>query len=142
MYRLMVEFEPIRATPVSGGHNEVMNFGNVAVEYETSEDRDHGSGGDIERNLECWRYGGEHTKRDRPKRAKEKEKQNDDGGVGDKRAEVKGGQLHTRFTSSMDAPFGIDFIEMGEDDEFTWHQFHVKGWGVRGKCTLAPKNMM
>ena len=138
----MVAFEPTRATPVSGGRNEGLNFWNVVAESETVGGRYCGSSGGVGRNLECWHCGGEQLKRNCPKRAKEEEKKRYDGGADDKRAEVKGGQLHTRFTSSMDAPFGIDFIEMGEDDEFTWHQFHVKGWGVRGKCTLAPKNMM
>ena len=31
MYRLIVAFDPTRATPVSGGRNKGMNFGNVAV---------------------------------------------------------------------------------------------------------------
>ena len=33
MYGLMVAFKPMRVTLVSGGHNEGLNFGNVAVEY-------------------------------------------------------------------------------------------------------------
>ena len=33
------------------------------------------------------------------------------------------------FTSSLDVPSGIDFSELGEDDEFIWHQFHIKVWG-------------
>ena len=32
MYGLMVAFDPTRATAVSGGRNEGMNFGNVAAE--------------------------------------------------------------------------------------------------------------
>ena len=51
MYGLMVEFEPTRATPVSGGRNEGMNFGNVAVESGTARDGDHGSGGGTWRKL-------------------------------------------------------------------------------------------
>ena len=35
------------------------------------------------------------------------------------------------FTSSVDVQSGMDFSELGEDDEFTRHQFHVKGWGAR-----------
>ena len=27
------------------------------------------------------------------------------------------------FTSSGDVPSGTDFSELGEDDNFTWHQF-------------------
>ena len=48
-----------------------------------------------------------------------------------KRAEVTGGQLYAMFTSSGDKPLGTDFSELGEDDELTWHQFHVEGWGAR-----------
>ena len=35
------------------------------------------------------------------------------------------------FTSSVDIQSEIDFSELGEDDEFTWHQLHVKGWMAR-----------
>ena len=72
MYGLMVTFEPTRAIPVSGGCNEGLNFGNVAVESETTGDKGNGSGGGIGRKLECWRCGGEHMKRDCLKRAEEK----------------------------------------------------------------------
>ena len=58
MYRLMVAFDSTRETPVSGGRNEGMNFGNVAVEYGTEGDGDHVSGGGTWRKLECWRCGG------------------------------------------------------------------------------------
>ena len=63
MYGLMVAFEPMRETTVSGGRNEGLNFGNVAVQYKTAGDRYHRNGGGIGRKLECWRYGGEHMKR-------------------------------------------------------------------------------
>ena len=66
----MVEFEPTRATSVSGGRNEGLNFKNVAVESKTSGYRDHGSGGGIGIKLDCCHCIGEHTKRDFPKRAK------------------------------------------------------------------------
>ena len=69
MYGLMVVFEPMRATPVSGGHNEGLTFGNVVIESETTGDREHGSSGGMGRKLECWRCGGEHMKRDCQKRA-------------------------------------------------------------------------
>ena len=46
MYGLMVGFELTRPTPVSGGRNEGMNFGSLAVESGTGGDRDHGGGGD------------------------------------------------------------------------------------------------
>ena len=65
-----------------------------------------------------------------PKRAKEKRRKKYDGGVDNKRAEVPGVQLHTMFTSLLDVPPGTDFSDMGEDDEFTWHKFHVKDWGA------------
>ena len=35
------------------------------------------------------------------------------------------------FTSSGDEPLGTDFSELGEEDDFTWHRFHVEGWGAR-----------
>ena len=35
------------------------------------------------------------------------------------------------FASFGDEPLGTDFSELGEGDEFTWHQFHAKGWGAR-----------
>ena len=63
MYGLMVEFDFRRATPVSRGRNEGLNFGNVAAEFEIAGDGDHGSSGGIRRNLECWYCGGEHLKR-------------------------------------------------------------------------------
>ena len=75
MYRLMVVFDPTRATPVAEGRNKGLIFVNVVANFETTGDGDHGSGGDIGRKLECWHYGGEHLKRNCPKRAEEKEKQ-------------------------------------------------------------------
>ena len=72
MYGLMVEFDPTRPTPVSGGRNEGMNFGNVTVESGTGGDGDHGGSGGTGRNIECWRCGGDHMKRYCPKRAEEK----------------------------------------------------------------------
>ena len=38
MYRLMVVFDTTRPTPVSGGHNEGMNFRNVAFKSGTAGD--------------------------------------------------------------------------------------------------------
>ena len=32
------------------------------------------------------------------------------------------------FTSSGDKPSGTDFIELREDNNFMWHQFHIEGW--------------
>ena len=40
MYGLMVAFDPTRAAPVSGGHNEGLNFGNVAIESEITGERE------------------------------------------------------------------------------------------------------
>ena len=72
MYGLMATFDPTRATSVSGGWSEGVNFGNVAAEPITGGDRDHGRGRSTARNIECWRCGGDHMKRDCPKRAEEK----------------------------------------------------------------------
>ena len=69
MYGLMVAFKPIRATPVAGGGNEGLNFGNVVADSKITGDGDHGSGGGIGRNLDCWNCGGDHLKRTFPKRA-------------------------------------------------------------------------
>ena len=54
----------------------------------------------------------------------------DDGGADNKRAEVKGGHLHTMLTSLADVQSGIDYGELMEDDEFTWNQFNIKVWGA------------
>ena len=106
-----------------------MNFGNVAVGSGTGGDRDHGGGGGTGRKIGCWRCGGEHMKIDCPLHAEDKEnKKNNGEDAKNKRVEVTGGQLHAIFTSSGDVPSGTDFSEMGEDNEFTWHQFYVKGW--------------
>ena len=131
LYGLMVAFEPTRATAVSEGRNEGMNFGNVTAEPRTEVDRDHGGFSATTRNIDCWRCGGDHMKRDCPKRSEEKEKKKNDGeDANNKRTEVTGGQLHTMFTSLGEEPLGTDFSELGEDSEFTWHQFHVDGWGA------------
>ena len=74
MYRLLVALNPTRATLVAGGRNKGLNFGNVVADSEITEDGDHGGGGGIARNLECWNCGGEHLKRNRPNRAEEREK--------------------------------------------------------------------
>ena len=47
MYGLMVEFDPTIATPVTGGRNEGLNFGNVVADSEGTGDVDHGGGGSI-----------------------------------------------------------------------------------------------
>ena len=45
------------------------------------------------------------------------------------------------FTSLVDVPSGTDFSELGEDDEFTWHQFHVEVWGAQDFEGHAPVSM-
>ena len=35
------------------------------------------------------------------------------------------------FMSSGEEPLGTDFSDLGEDDKFTWNQFHVDGWGAQ-----------
>ena len=60
-----------------------------------------------------------------------RKKRKDDEGLENKRVEVTGGQLHAMFTSSGEVLSGTDFSDLGEDNEFMWHQFHVKGWGAR-----------
>ena len=67
MYGLMVAFDTTRVTAVSGGRNKGMNFGNVAAKPGTGGDGDHGGGGAIAGEIECWRCGGDHMKRDCPK---------------------------------------------------------------------------
>ena len=42
------------------------------------------------------------------------------------------------FTSSVEVPSGTNFSELGEDDEFIWHHFHVKGWGAQDFEGHAP----
>ena len=47
------------------------------------------------------------------------------------------------FATSGEEQLGTDFSELGEDDNFTWHQFHVKGWGARefeGPATVVMHN--
>ena len=100
MYRLMVAFEPTRATAVSGGRNKGTNFGNVEAEPGTGGDGDHGGGSATARNIEFWHCGGDHMKRDCLKRAEEKENKKKDGeDARKKRTEVTRGQLHKMFTS-------------------------------------------
>ena len=74
---------------------------------------------------------------------KKKKNKKDEGGAYNKCAEVKGVQLHTMFTSSVDVQSRIDFSDLGEEDEFTWHQFHAKVWGARyfeGHALMAMQN--
>ena len=83
-------------------------------------------------------------KRDFPKRAEERENNKKDGEDDKKkRTEVTGGQLHKMFTSLGEEPLGTEFSELREDNKFTWHQFHVKGWGARdfeGHATVVMHN--
>ena len=67
----------------------------------------------------------------------------DEGDVKNKHTQATGGQLHTLFTSSGEEHLETDFSELGEDDKFSWHQFHIKGWGERdfeGHATLVMYN--
>ena len=51
--------------------------------------------------------------------------------------------MHTIFTSSVDLTSGTDSSELGEDDEFTWHQFHVEVWRAKefeGHAQVAMHN--
>ena len=92
MYRLMVAFEPTRATAVSGGRNEGMNFGNVAAKPGTKGYRDHGGFSATTRKIECWLCGGDHMKRDCPKRAEGKyNKKKEEEDAKNKRTDVTGG---------------------------------------------------
>ena len=45
------------------------------------------------------------------------------------------------FMSSVDVLSGTDFSEMGEYEKFTWHKFHVKGWGAQDFEGHAPLSM-
>ena len=84
MYGLMVAFEPTRATPVAGGRNKGLNFGNVVTDYEDPGTGDtNGGGGGAGRKLEFWHCGGGAPKMKLPKarqRRKKKKTQKDEGG--------------------------------------------------------------
>ena len=54
---------------------------------------------------------------------------------------MTGGKLHAMFKSSGEVPSGAYFSELGEDDKFTWHQFHTEGWGARDFEGHAPVAM-
>ena len=52
-------------------------------------------------------------------------------------------RFHAMFMSLVDVLSGTDFSELGEEDEFTWHQFHVNIWGVQdfeGHAPVATQN--
>ena len=51
MYGLMVVFEPTRATPVAGGRNEGLNFGNMVFKSEDTGTGDTGGGSSEGRKL-------------------------------------------------------------------------------------------
>ena len=51
MYELLVAFEPKRVTPVSGGRNKGLNFGNLVAKYEVKGNGDHGGDGVTGRKL-------------------------------------------------------------------------------------------
>ena len=55
MYRLMLEFEKIRATPVDRGYNAGINFGKVVADSEDPRTEDTGGGGgSTKRKMGCW----------------------------------------------------------------------------------------
>ena len=68
----MVSFEPTRATPVVGGHNEGLDFGNLVAKSEGTRDRYHVSGGGKGIKLELWHCEWEHMNINCPKRAEER----------------------------------------------------------------------
>ena len=77
MYGLMVAFDLTRATLVSGGRNEGMDFENVADEPGTEGEEDHSSISARAKKMECWRCGGGPHEKGMPetrrgKRKKEK----------------------------------------------------------------------
>ena len=38
----------------------------------------------------------------------------------------------------MDSILEVDFRELGEGNEFIWHQFHIEGWGAQDFEGHAP----
>ena len=54
MYGLMATFEPTRATPVAGGRNEGLNFGNVVANSKDTWGGYYDGGGGTGIKLECW----------------------------------------------------------------------------------------
>ena len=71
MYSLMVVFNPAMVVPVTVGHNEGLNFSNVATDNEDKGGGDAGSrgsgGGGARRKIECWNCGDNHLKWNFPK---------------------------------------------------------------------------
>ena len=53
VYRLIVAFDPMGVTPVAGGCNEGLNFGNVVAYFNGTGNRDHGGDGGTGIKLEC-----------------------------------------------------------------------------------------
>ena len=103
-----------------------MNFGNVVADSKYIGIGDTGDGVGAGKKLGYWNCGGEHLKRNFSKCAEEKVKekmQKDeenewcirraDNKFADGKTEVKGGQLHKIFTSSLDSTSGGDFSELG-----------------------------
>ena len=154
MYGLMMVFEPTRATPVAGSCTKGMNFGNVVAKSEGTGNGDTGGRGGAGRKMECCHCGGGNLKRNCPNRVKYKGKEKALKCKGGEwciwradvkcaygKTEVKGGQFHTMFTSSVDQTLGADFSEMGEGNDFTWYQLHVKGWVAQDFLVHATVNM-
>ena len=63
MYELMVTFDPTRATAVTGGRNEGLNFGNVVANSKVTGDGYHDGGSGMGKKLKLWHCGGKHLKR-------------------------------------------------------------------------------
>ena len=142
MYGLIVEFDLTRTTPLYGGCNYVLNFRNVVADSKNTGDGYHGGSGGIGRKLEFWHCVWENLKRNCPN-PDEDEKNNIkyDGGANNKRAKVKGGELHTMFTSLVYMQSWVDFSGLGEDNEFTLHKFHIKGGGAQDFEGHVPMEM-
>ena len=111
MYGLMVVFDSARVAPVTVGHNEGLNFSNVATDNEDKGGGDAGSrgsgGGGARRKIECWNCGDNHLKWNFPK-------QNNNTtakfGAGKKitngKVDARYGQLHAMFTSTSKSTMG------------------------------------
>ena len=101
MYGLMVAFEPTMETLVARGRNIGLNFGNVVANSKVTGYGYHGGCGSIGIKLEFWNCGGEHLKRNCPKRDEENEK-NKMTMAAPTKTEVKVGQIHNMFISLVD----------------------------------------
>ena len=75
MYSLMVAFETTRLAVATRGHNEGLNFGNVATYTRAGGARDVDRGGNGSGiKIESWNCGGNHLKRNFPKLDEDRKK--------------------------------------------------------------------